>query len=133
MQNFINNANGQLGTYISQLYTPYYTDDQKLIKARDWVNEAIRRFKNKPATPQNCQILKAYVQEKLFDMRKCPVSKAGNELIKRCEDIVRTLQTGIDREAERLNEEMKNQGVLVTVLVDTATGEERIIEPAKTM
>lgn len=94
MTNITNST--QLGSNISQLFTGYYTDDEALLKAKDWVNETIKRFRYRPATLQNCQNLLAYIREKMGEMYRRPWSKARNELIRQCEDRIRTLKNAVE-------------------------------------
>ena len=95
MSRNIENSKASLGIYISRLFTPYYTSDQALIKARDWVNDTIDRFRHKPATAENCQLLKRYIEEQMGKMMERPQSEARFELIKQCLDRIKTLESGI--------------------------------------
>lgn len=91
----ITNTSANLGTYISRLFTAYYTDDEVVLKAQAWINETIDRYKYKPATPMNCQVLQSYIREQMLAIRKRPWSKARNELLWQCKRKIDTLQTGI--------------------------------------
>lgn len=91
----ITNNQSPLGSYISRLFTPYYTSDQALLRSRDWVNETIDRFKHKPATAENCQLLKGYIEEQMNKMMERPQSEARCELINQCLNRIKTLESGI--------------------------------------
>lgn len=86
----------QIGAHISQLFTGYPTDDEALLKAKDWVNETIKRFRYKPATQQNCRVLMDYIREKWIEMYRRPWSIARNELMWQCMDRIDILKDAID-------------------------------------
>ena len=90
----IENHNASLGTYISRLFTCYQTDDKELTKAVEWVNLTINAYKHKPATPENCRLLQAYIIDKYIVIYKRPWSFARNQLLMQCKDKIDTLQTG---------------------------------------
>lgn len=96
-----------IGSHISLLFTGYYTDDQALLKARDWVNATIRNFKRRPATPENCRNLRDYIKEKMLEMYRRPWSKARNELLWQCVDRINTLNEAYEKLVTQ--EETQNQ------------------------
>lgn len=98
----IRNNQAQLGAYISRLFTPYYTDDTALLKSMTWINETIDRFRRKPATYENCRLLKAYINEQMCKIQARPLSPARSELVRQCQGRIATLEQR-ERQAELFN------------------------------
>ena len=96
------NSQAQLGAYISRLFTPYYTDDTALLKSMTWVNETIDRFRRKPATYENCRLLKDYINVQMCKMLERPLSPARSELVRQCQGRIDTLEQ-MERQAELFN------------------------------
>ena len=113
----ITNNQSPLGSHISRLFTPYYTSDTSILRSRDWVNETIDRFKHKPATVENCRLLKGYIEEQMNKMMERPQSEARYELVSQCLDKIKILESGIklsefnwrNEVVHRLHEDRKQQ------------------------
>ena len=92
MESLFSKNKTSLGIYVSRLFTSYHTNDTDLIKAMDWVNETIYRFRYKPATVENCRLLKGYIEEQLNKMMERPQSEARYELVNQCLDKIKILE-----------------------------------------
>lgn len=91
----------QIGVHISEIFNCYDTDDESVLKAKAWINEAIYAYRNKQATNENCIYLFERIREKALELRFCPQTPARDELIDQCDDRLKTLRNHIDIERER--------------------------------
>lgn len=88
-----------IGLHITQIVCQ--TRDKYLIEYQEKANRAIKFYLDKPATVENCQQLKIYINECLALCNNRPDSDAKAELVGMLTDIADTVQTGIDREVSR--------------------------------
>lgn len=107
MTNITNSSH--LGAHLSQLFTGYTTDDEALLRAKEWVNDTIKRFRHKPASLDNCKVLLAYIREKQGEMYRRPWSKARNELIRQCDNRINVLQEVVREQEAQMEVELRNK------------------------
>ena len=90
-----------IGLHITQIATEAVKSDRQLMFQQDRANKAIKFYVDKPATVENCQQLKIYINECIAVCNSRPDSPGKDELVGMLTDVADTLQTGIDREVSK--------------------------------
>ena len=96
------------------------TSDRSIIQVQDATNLAISHYFNLPATRENCETLKGYMNHYLALCNNCKDSEVKEDLKSQLTNIIDTLQTGIDREQSYTKNSSGKEGRTLTQMLTQA-------------